>query len=102
MNAVTDTSLRPPLLGLGALMRKAFAGESLGPLGTELVARATRDEDDAEALLDLSIVLQFGDKRDLALATQAQALAARRLYTLPAARQPAAIRLLVIKGPGDL
>ncbi|NTV11903.1 MAG: RimK family alpha-L-glutamate ligase, partial [Zoogloea sp.] len=43
-----------------------------------------------------------GGKRDLALATQAQALAARRLYTLPAARQPAAIRLLVIKGPGDL
>ncbi|MGH8797794.1 MAG: ATP-grasp domain-containing protein [Caldimonas sp.] len=95
------TARPPALMGLARLMSMAFEGADLGPLAVELIARASADESDADALMDLSIVLQLQGHRDLGLATQALALQARRLYELPSAGVTA-IRLLAIMAAGDL
>src|SRR5450755_2191553 len=90
-----------PLMGLARLMSKAFEGVDLVPLATELIERASADERDADALMDLSTVLQLQGIRDIGIATQAQALQIKRLYESPAT-QTSAIRLLAIMAPGDL
>ncbi len=96
-----------PLIGFAPLMRRAFLQQDLSPLGLQLLARAKNDLNDANALLDCSTVLQLRGDREVALAVQAQAIAARQLYHLPAQRLSAqngepGLRLLVIMGPGDL
>jgi glutathione synthase/RimK-type ligase-like ATP-grasp enzyme len=98
----TPLQTTPPLLGLAALMRCVFAGDNLKPLAAALSARAERNPNDANALLDLSILLQFNFKDELALQVQAEALKIQRLYHLPAAQQPPEIRLLVLMGEGAL
>ncbi|MDX8379471.1 MAG: RimK family alpha-L-glutamate ligase [Gallionella sp.] len=97
------------LIGLARLMRRAVSGEDLGPLGTELIARAGEDPRmaNANALMDLSTMLQLRGDRQLALDIQSQALAIQQLYSPPMGgaqpdRKAAAIRLLVIMGAGDL
>lgn len=93
-----------PLLGLAALMRMAYAGVDLAPLGTQLIARAGENPDQAQAnaLMDLSTVLQLRGERELALVMQAQALQLQQIYSPPTAAGVANIRLLAIMGPGDL
>ncbi len=94
---------RRELLGLAALMRMVFSGADLVPVGERLMARAAADPQDAEALMDLSTILQIWLNHKLALATQAQALAMRQLYRLPAAGSgEPGIRLLALMAPGDL
>jgi glutathione synthase/RimK-type ligase-like ATP-grasp enzyme len=97
------------LIGLAALMRMAVSGVDLGPLGSELIAAAGSDPAtaDANALMDLSTVLQLRGNHDLALDMQSQALILQQRYEIPlrrgqADRNSAAIRLLAIMGPGDL
>lgn len=103
---VIDESGPQALIGLPRLMSMAFAGVDLTPLGSRLIARAAADPGDANALMDMSTVLQLKQSRDIGLAVQAQALELRQLYHLPAARpEPgggAAIRLLALMAPGDL
>lgn len=91
-----------PLIGLATLMKMAFSGQDLAPLGTHLIERAQSHPDDANTLMDLSTVLQLKFNRDTALAVQAQALEMQRLYSLPASSNPPGIRLLAIMGPGDI
>lgn len=93
-----------PLIGLAKLMRMAFSGVDLGPLGTQLIERAGPDPDAASGntLMDLSTVLQLRGNRDLALAMQAKALEIQQIYSPPTAVAQAGIRLLAIMGPGDL
>lgn len=82
-------------------MKMAFSGADMAPLGTRLLQRAEHHRDDANTLMDLSIILQLRGMRDLALSMQAEALGIRRLYHLAATGKPA-IRMLAIMGPGDL
>ena len=91
-----------PLIGLAALMRMAYSGVDLAPLGAQLIARAERNPNDANALMDLSTVLQLRGNRETALDVQAQALAIQQLYRPPTAGGQSEIRLLAIMGPGDL
>lgn len=91
-----------PLIGLAALMRMAFSGVDLAPLGAQLIARAERNPNDANALMDLSTVLQLRGHRETALDVQTQALEIQQLYRPPTASAQAGIRLLAIMGPGDL
>ena len=100
MTTLSDHTL-PPLIGMAPLMRRAFAGEDLSPLGTALMARAQANPLDAHAWMDFSTVLQLTGNRAHALAVQAEAIAIQPLYTLPATA-PEKVRLLVIMGPGDL
>ncbi len=105
----TECSRNLPLIGLASLMRMAVSGVDLGPLGTQLIASAGADPctANANALMDLSTVLQLRGNRDLAMDVQAQALAIQQLYSPPfyrgtRDRETAAIRLLAIMGSGDL
>ncbi|RJG00046.1 RimK family alpha-L-glutamate ligase [Noviherbaspirillum saxi] len=93
---------RAPLIGLAPLMRQAFSGVDLKPLGSQLIERSTRFPDDAHTLMDLSTVLQLTGNRDIALAMQVQALALQQIYRIPAATPEPAIRLLAVMAPGDL
>jgi len=91
-----------PLIGLASLMTMAFSGADLTPLGARLIERAGSVPDDANALMDLSTILQLKGNRDVGLALQAQALQLHQLYRRPACGGRAAIRLLAIMAPGDL
>ncbi len=102
-----DLKQQDSLVGLAHLMRMAVSGVDLGPLGTQLIARAGADPRtaNANALMDLSTVLQLRGDRELAMEMQAQALAIQQLYSPPCAlrdRATAILRLLAIMGPGDL
>jgi glutathione synthase/RimK-type ligase-like ATP-grasp enzyme len=91
-----------PLIGLATLMRMAFSGADLDPLGTRLLRRAETHPHDANTLLDLSTILQLKGNRAAALAVQSQALEMQQLYHMPAVNDAPAIRLLALMGPGDL
>jgi len=90
-----------PLMGLARLMTLAFTEVDLAPIGARLLDRAAASPDDAEALMDLSTLLQLRGDKQIGLAAQAQALRLRQLYRQPA-HVPARIRLLAIMAPGDL
>ena len=95
--------MNPPLIGLARLARLAFAGEDLRPCRARLLDRLSRNENDANALLDLSTVIQLMGQRDLGLSLQGLALQIQPLYRLqPAAAGGAGIRLLAILSSGDL
>lgn len=90
------------LLGLPVLLREATAGGDLTPLGAQLL-EYVRTHDDPDALLDLSLVLQLKYQKSAALAVQAQAIQLRRQYRLKQASvDPAPLRVLALKAPGDL
>ena len=96
-----NNNRKEPLLGLAKLFRMAFDGIDLTPLGTSLIKRAEQNSDDAEALLDLSIVLQLKYQKEIALGVQNQALGIKTLYHLPSVGEPS-IRLLALMAPGDM
>jgi len=89
-----------PLIGVAPLMRRAFAGEDLSPIGQVLLERAQTYPNDAHAYMDFSTVLQLTGNRDDALAVQAEAIMLQPHYTIPAASP--GLTLLVLMGPGDL
>ena len=107
MTSTTETAtpaqddMQAPLIGLAPLMRQAFAGVDIKPLGARLIERAASHPQDAHTLMDLATVLQLTGNRDIALATQAQALEIQPLYSIPAKGEEK-IRLLAIMAPGDL
>ena len=90
-----------PLMGLAPLARMAFAGADLGPVKSRLLDRLARDEKDANALLDLSTVLQIMGQRQCGLSVQAMALDQRQLYRVGDG-DCGGIRLLALVTPGDL
>jgi len=91
-------------IGPAALMKMAYAGTNLTPMGEELLARAGLDPtaSSADALLDLSTILQLKGNREIALSVQQEALRLKQLYHLPAPRGITGIRLLALMTPGDL
>jgi hypothetical protein len=91
-----------PLIGVAPLMRMAFAGEDLHPLGEVLLQRAQTYPNDAHAYMDFSTVLQLTGNRDDALAVQAEAIMLQSHYTIAAQHAKPGLTLLVLMGPGDL
>ena len=89
-------------LGLAPLARMAFAGADLGTVKARLLQRLAHDENDANALMDLSIVLQLMGQRELGLSMQALALDIQQLYRIRCSADSAGIHLLAILCPGDL
>lgn len=92
----------PPFMGLAVLMGMAYANVDLAPLGIELVARATADPADANALMDLAIIMQLDFAPEVALDLQAQALRIQQSYSLPASGGAEAVRVLALMAPGEL
>lgn len=82
-----------------------MSGTDFSVLGPQMQARVARDPADADALLDLATTLYLTmnpENVPAARDCQARALALKRLYRLPAARSPAALRLLALMAPGDM
>lgn len=90
-----------PLIGLAKLMRMAFSGVDLAPLGAELIAHAETGTS-ANSLMDLSTVLQLRGNHDLALLLQAKAIDDQQIYTLPTASGQVTIRVCAVMSIGDL
>ena len=92
------------LLGSAALMRMACANQDLTPLSARLLAQIgdTPRADNADAMLDLSTILQLKGERKVALSLQNEALRLKQLYHLPAPNGTTRIRLLALVTPGDL
>src|ERR1039457_762377 len=82
------------LIGLAALARAAFEGADLRPLRAHLLDRVAQHENDANALLDLAIVLHLMGQRECGLSVQALALQIQRVYRLRPPGNPTGIRLL--------
>ncbi|MDD5214013.1 MAG: RimK family alpha-L-glutamate ligase [Methylococcales bacterium] len=89
-----------PLIGLVELMRLAHANVDISPIGQILIEKTAENPDDANALLDLGIVLQLRGNRELALQVQRQAIELQRAYVLPA-KNPT-LRVLALISAGDL
>jgi hypothetical protein len=90
------------LLGLAALAKRAFLGINLRPLREHLTQHISRLPHDANALMDLSILLHLAGNREAALTMQARAIAQQQTFHLPSSITPTAVRLLAIMTSGDL
>ncbi|HEY4317289.1 MAG TPA: RimK family alpha-L-glutamate ligase [Herbaspirillum sp.] len=89
-------------IGIAALLQAAYMGIDLKPLGTQLIAHLGANPDDANAMMDLSIILQLLGSDDSAVATQAEAIRMRQVYRLPTVRAgEVKLRLLAIMIAGD-
>jgi len=82
-------------------LKRAFTGVDLSPLAQHCIERAKRHHD-ANALMDLAIVLELQGKRELALAIQGDALKQGQRFPIASTAADPVLRLLVIKAPGDL
>ncbi len=107
MNTITIKHEKEALIGLAKLMRLTISGADMGSMGVALIERAGADPcvADANALMDLSTILQLRGDRGVGLDVQRQALAIQQIYSVPCGlpeRADARIRLLAIMGPGDL
>lgn len=91
-----------PLMGLATLMSMAYSAVDLAPLGMKMTDRIAHDPNDANALMDLSTIMQLDFAPEIALALQGQALKIRQLYRLAPAGNAVGIRLLAIMTPGNL
>ncbi len=80
----------------------SIAGTELLPVGQEMLAKAGQSADDANLWMNLSTVMLCLEQREVGLAIQGQALEMKRVYHLPASRQPARLRLLMLMAAGDL
>jgi glutathione synthase/RimK-type ligase-like ATP-grasp enzyme len=92
--------IKTPFIGLVELMRLAHAGIDITPLGQMLIEKSAENLNDANALMDLSMVLQLSSNRELALQMQAEAIVLQRAYSLPV-KNPT-LRVLALMSAGDL
>ncbi len=91
------------LIGLAKLARIAFAGEDLTAIGLQLLERLALDPDDANALMDMSIVLHLKGNPDLGIAMQRQAIELQQIFRLaPPDSAQAGTHVLALVSPGDL
>jgi hypothetical protein len=97
-----DNTSRTPFLGLAPFLRQNLAGIDLRPLTREMLSLAEQHPADANLWMNLAIAMLCLKQRELGLAIQGQALARQQVYALPASRQPARFRLLMLMAPGDL
>lgn len=88
--------------GLAPFLRQSIAGEALQPFAAALLAAAERQPDSANIWMNLSLVLQCLNQRDLGLTMQDEALSLRQVFELPAGQQPAVCRVLLLMAPGDV
>ncbi len=89
-------------IGLPALMTLAFNGGDLSPVGDALVSRIKEDARDANALLDLAIIMIMRGDPKLAQAMQALAIQTQPVFHYSRPAMPVKIRALAVLGPGDL
>ncbi len=100
------TTARPvgdgELMGLAKLMKMAYSGVDLAPLGIKMIERVTANPKDANALMDLSTIMQLDFAPELAADFQSQALRLRQVYHLDNNGSEGGVRLLAVMAPGNL
>jgi glutathione synthase/RimK-type ligase-like ATP-grasp enzyme len=102
--ACLDLVMQPgaPFLGLAPFARLSAANGDMRAVAQALLELAGQEADNPGLWMNLSTAFFAMGQADLGLSMQAQALEAQRLYPLPAARQPASLRLLLLMAEGDL
>lgn len=88
--------------GLAPFLRLNLAGGDLRPIAQALLVQANDEQDNAPLWMNLATVFFAIGQRETGLAIQAQALLMRQTYLLPAVRQPARLRLLLLMVAGDI
>lgn len=96
-----NSSTQNTIMGLAPLMKLAFSGDDLKPIGEKLLERSKQHPDDANALMDLATILLLIGQRDIALATQIEALQHQQVFHIPSVGEPK-LRVLALMSPGDL
>lgn len=105
---MTSTPFRPSppadagFVGLAPFLRTSIAGGDLRAASQRCLDAVAEHPGDCASWMNLATALLSLDQREVGLQIQAEALAIERVYRLPAARQPAALRLLMFMAPGDL
>lgn len=89
-------------LGISPFLRHSIDGENLMPLAKALFVETAENIDNADAWMNLSIVLECIGLPKEAQNAQFQALNISREYLRNAARQPVSLRLLMFVLPGNL
>ncbi len=89
-------------LGLAPFLRMSLLKKDLLPIAQQIFAELEWQAENPELLMNASIVMYLYEQEQLAVDAQEQALALQRTFYLPAAQQPAKIRLLVLSIQGDL
>ena len=102
MQLLDGSTGEAPALGLVRLSKLAFGGADLNPIWQRLLRRFVFEPDNADALMDLSIVEQLFGHRDVGVAHQARALQLRQLYRTPSEAAAPSLRLLALAAPGDI
>lgn len=87
-----------PLMGVARLMRMAKSKADL----SHLVNIAAYNPDDANLLMNLSMIFQLTGNREVSFEIQKKALSRRTLFHLSAQKTPATITLLALMRPGDM
>ena len=99
MSDTTNFSDPKPFIGLASLMRMVMSGADLA----HLVNLAAYNPNDANMLMEMSVIFQLTGNRDMGLELQQKALKLRQLYhLLPAVEGQTGMRLLAIMRPGDM
>lgn len=91
-----------PFVGLAPFLRQSIAGADLRPFTQALLESAQADPDNPDVLMNLAIAMHCVGNPEFGLLIQEQALEIKTCYVLPARRQPARLRLLMLMAPGDL
>jgi glutathione synthase/RimK-type ligase-like ATP-grasp enzyme len=99
MTEITENTYQP--LGMAAIMRHAFSGESMLALSDKIIAHLNIWQEDANAMRDLSLLLQMTGHHDVGMAMLDQALALQQLY-MPIPARPGQLHVLVFMAAGDL
>ena len=85
-------------LGVAALTRQAFDGADLSQVATSLLISASKNPEDAAALMDLSVIEQLKGNLHGGLDYQATALEKSQMFQIPPAGK-ADLTLLVLAAP---
>ena len=100
-SALLNSNSQNRIIGLAPLMKLAFSGDDLKPIGEKLIERSKQHPNDANALMDLATILLLIGQRDIALATQIEALQYQQVFHIPSVGEPK-LRVLALMSPGDL
>lgn len=101
---VADAAVAPAtqFMGLAPFLRMSIAGVDFTAMAVQMLTQAQTDTDDAELWMNLSTAMLSLHHQQPGLDIQAQALGMKRVFRIPAAQQPARLRVLLLMVPGVL
>ncbi|GIL37972.1 ATP-grasp domain-containing protein [Roseiterribacter gracilis] len=89
-------------IGVANLTRQAMMGVDITGIANGLIEEATRNPDNAGALMDLAIVAQLGGNQEAGLKIQNDALEIGRLFRIPSQVASPRLRVLAIAAASDI